>query len=343
MDYNTNTQTTYLVKVAHDGSIAWDGVPKQMPGSYGSLVASGNSLLYFYLDESKVMAQAYDADGQTRWEAPVLLSGDYSVQPAWSGSTIRCLDDGQGGSYVYFEVTNENWQAVTLLQHINAQGQLLMGDTPIEAVSKGIGEAYQKATVLGQTPGAPILFVWNGGDWSGAILMATLIDSQGNKLWADKQLDTAASGIFPVYLQSTQSSIMLFYQKATDWATQDLAVASVNIDNGETAWAQTLFPSMGTPDSFVGVKTPDGANIFWAEVNLETYATFVAAFRIFNDGSFVEDMGETGIAAIGNAEQPLNAVGTSLYDMTGRKISALQHGVNIVRSSEGITHKVVVK
>ena len=48
---------------------------------------------------------------------------------------------------------------------------------------------------------------------------------------------------------------------------------------------------------------------------------------------------ETGIAAIDNGQQEVYEV----YDMNGRKYTQMQRGVNIIRSADGTTRKVLVK
>jgi hypothetical protein len=93
-------------------------------------------------------------------------------------------------------------------------------------------------------------------------------------------------------------------------------------------------------DAFTGVAQ-DKVRLTVPNNSIEKYRSHDVWGKFMMDGSGVSDSGSNETAI--RSAHALEGVAPEIYDLNGRKQNALQHGLNIIRSADGTTKKVLVK
>lgn len=129
----------------------------------------------------------------------------------------------------------------------------------------------------------------------------------------------------------------------TGWVFNDVALSSSYVSGSNMATGFTNLSSTEPASSSYTLSLPTKATLLNA---IDKEQVYVIALLINQDGSIanaakakVVEGSSTGIANTKNC----NASEAARYTLDGRQISAPQHGINIVKMSDGTVKKVMVK
>lgn len=325
---------TFTMRYSLDGVPAWDDV-KQFGGQMAPSI--GSDFLLVGAGSNGAQVQRYNRDLEPVWSEPVTfdsyncMSNDlhpYKIAP-----------DGEGGVAVAFVRNMGDFSHNIRLQYINNDGELGFGLIGIDTYAD---EAYDHdyCGVALNPETKEILVDWE--DQLGSLYTTTVgkYNYYGDRLWGDYGLHLAEKetpsgyafqriGCAPL----SGGDWMVVYCDVQGWGNMSIVFKRIDKDGNEV-WKKTVGRSIDVNDAALFVES-DCTYLLWRE-NSDN-RTGIDAIRIFNDGTFAPTTGIDEVTSDADAE-PM-----AYYTIDGKKLSAPQHGINIVKYTDGSTRKFVRK
>lgn len=283
-----------LSKLDAEGKMVWEN-PLKFEGSDLSLVptADNDLIAVWKYNEGCIAAQRFNRDGKFVWNE--LL--DVDPRAIDSRNSLSVVSDGNNGFVVGYRRFDENasTRGIASVQHVSADGALLMGTEAVDLPSKG----NQGAPILGvNVVDKTIMAFWSVSEGTEndkvVYQKAQLLDFTGKTLWgADGLILRKDEG---GRLGFSQSQVIS--QNNSDWIvsgvigmenyTFQLFCQRLNAE-GETVYENKI--GKETRVSRVNV-IDDGRQLFmlWLD-DSGTYSTGVVGQNMWFDGTFGVDSG----------------------------------------------------
>lgn len=283
-----------LSKLDAEGKMVWEN-PLKFEGSDLSLVptADNDLIAVWKYNEGCIAAQRFNRDGKFVWNE--LL--DVDPRAIDSRNSLSVVSDGNNGFVVGYRRFDENasTRGIASVQHVSADGALLMGTEAVDLPSKG----NQGAPILGvNAVDKTIMAFWSVSEGTEndkvVYQKAQLLDFTGKTLWgADGLILRKDEGGRLGFSQSRVIS-----QNNSDWIvsgvigmenyTFQLFCQRLNAE-GETVYENKI--GKETRVSRVNV-IDDGHQLFmlWLD-DSGTYSTGVVGQNMWFDGTFGVDSG----------------------------------------------------
>lgn len=283
-----------LSKLDAEGKMVWEN-PLKFEGSDLSLVptADNDLIAVWKYNEGCIAAQRFNRDGKFVWNE--LL--DVDPRAIDSRNSLSVVSDGNNGFVVGYRRFDENasTRGIASVQHVSADGALLMGTEAVDLPSKG----NQGAPILGvNVVDKTIMAFWSVSEGTEndkvVYQKAQLLDFTGKTLWgADGLILRKDEGGRLGFSQSRVIS-----QNNSDWIvsgvigmenyTFQLFCQRLNAE-GETVYVNKI--GKETRVSRVNV-IDDGRQLFmlWLD-DSGTYSTGVVGQNMWFDGTFGVDSG----------------------------------------------------
>lgn len=347
-----------LSKLDAEGKMVWEN-PLKFEGSDLSLVptADNDLIAVWKYNEGCIAAQRFNRDGKFVWNE--LL--DVDPRAIDSRNSLSVVSDGNNGFVVGYRRFDENasTRGIASVQHVSADGALLMGTEAVDLPSKG----NQGAPILGvNAVDKTIMAFWSVSEGTEndkvVYQKAQLLDFTGKTLWgADGLILRKDEGGRLGFSQSRVIS-----QNNSDWIvsgvigmenyTFQLFCQRLNAE-GETVYVNKI--GKETRVSRVNV-IDDGRQLFmlWLD-DSGTYSTGVVGQNMWFDGTFGVDSGSVDGLDVDNGvmwydvltsqlrfAEPIDGV-VEVFNLQGMKVAtqsaesvealslSLSSGVYIVR------------
>lgn len=358
-EINSNPTYVMVSKMTADGSLAWEN-PLRFDGSDLSLVPTDNNELiavWKYM-QGCIVAQRFNAEGKIVW------TDRKEVEPRAidSHGPLSVVSDGKGGFVVAYRRFDENssTRGIACVQHMSADGSLLMGSTAVDL--PGMGNHGSPITNVNADNECLMVFwcVTEGGGADKVIYQKVqTLDFAGKSLWGEDGIvlrEDANGGRLGF------SQYRVIPQENGEW----IVVGNIGRENyrfqlfgqrldtdGKTVYENKI--GKETRVSRVNVLE-DGCQLFvlWLD-DTETYSTGVVGQNMWFDGTFGVDSGSVEGLDADNGEmwydvltsqlrfsEPIDGV-VEVFNLQGMKVAtqcaesvealslSLSSGVYIVR------------
>ena len=283
-----------LSKLDAEGKMVWEK-PLKFEGSDLSLVptADNDLIAVWKYNEGCIAAQRFNCDGKFVWNE--LL--DVEPRAIDSRNSLSVVSDGNNGFVVGYRRFDENasTRGIASVQHVSADGALLMGTEAVDLPSKG----NQGAPILGvNVVDKTIMAFWSVSEGTEndkiGYQKAQLLDFTGKALWGADGLilrkDEGGRLGFSQYRVISQNN--------SDWIVSGM----IGMENYTfqlfcqrlTAEGETVYENkIGKETRVFRVNVvDDGRQLFmlWLDGS-ETYSTGVVGQNMWFDGTFGVDSG----------------------------------------------------
>ncbi|MCD8385837.1 MAG: hypothetical protein LUD17_02980 [Bacteroidales bacterium] len=335
----TDTMTE-LQLLNSDGTFAWNQNLVIESDSYALCPSlDGDVIVLFQGDNYNLMAQRYNAQGQSVWaEAaegmPETLGINYFSMPEYKS-------DGEGGVVLVARIPN-NYYGYVAMNHILANGEDLLHSIPCNGSTDGDGE-----NAIFALRGQEMLVMWEFLDSNYQLnILANEMSIEGDYLWSGDNMYGVSFGandmwgFKPVAVVPQDNGWVLFYGEGMTWSTANFWV--LKIDNyGDKVWKKQISEDNCEMSSINVVTSGDYAYVSYIppydyDENWNPYYPDGGLCVMKIDIS--DSSNTTGVSDMrcGNSE-------AIYYNLNGLKASSpLSPGVYI-KVSDGKSQKVVIR
>lgn len=230
----TYTAYTHLCRLDTDGKTVKSVV---LPGGNTGAVSSGDGgLLCAFSLDNDISAQLYNADLDGVWDAPKTVKKKTAM---WG--TLQATPDGNGGMYLPYEYTDEEYTSHYPLAHISAQGEI-SGEL-LKSMSPKEDYNLNKSRVLALDGGFCIFSSIRQG-WTGDHLLYATTYAADGTLKVSSELATSGFPFnFPGAITvGSDGKILLETLVSTDYTSQSLLVYMLDSDLSKS-WDKEIVPS----------------------------------------------------------------------------------------------------
>lgn len=329
-------------RVKPDGTLAFE----KWQTFWGQIVpCEGTDFIAIKNGSGGAQAMRYNENLEEQWSEPAVLSS-YSCN-GYYFHPFEVASDGRGGVYVCFTRYMGTFSHMVTVNHVTAEGDVTFGLESVDVY--GVEELDHDYCALGAgNDHALVLWAYQAG--SGVYnLQAQLFDESGERLFGEKGMEIASHTSYagyafhPVGIKAMANGDWLIcYAEEFGWGEDDLYVERRTQD-GKLIWKQQIGNRCNFNDANF-MAEEDAAYITWG---INTYdddwneITAIYAERIFTNGSFDGSADPAGVETIANNNT--SAAPAAIYTLDGKRIGEQQSGLNIVRTADGKTQKILRK
>lgn len=240
-----------LQKISPEGEKQWgeNGITLSSDNAYTwpQLIAVGDDeVILKYFEDSgplwaptrHVFAQRYDAEGNTVWDQPAIVSDAGSIS-AWT-QIFPFINDGNDGFYIAWHDNRTNPTLASIyVQHIGSDGSVLYADDGIEASTLSNRNHFYAQLAL--PAGSEEIYVyWNemDGDQNLRGIYGQKISSTGERLWTDNGksfIDISTTNVYPVAARNSDEDMVVLYEETTSGMNASIKAMRIDTD-GEYVW-----------------------------------------------------------------------------------------------------------
>ncbi|MBN2172550.1 MAG: T9SS type A sorting domain-containing protein [Bacteroidales bacterium] len=185
-----------------------------------------------------VFAQRYDADGIEVWTEPAIISDAGGIS-AWT-QIFPLLNDGNDGFFIaWHDDRDNNMLASVWVQHIDADGNVLLSDNGVEA-STMTGRNHFYPYLSLPTGSEDIYVFWNemDGDQNNRGIYGQKISSTSERLWTDNGktfIEISSTNVYPFAAGNTNEDAIVFYEHYFDGINASIKAMRIDAD-GNFVW-----------------------------------------------------------------------------------------------------------
>ncbi|MCF8368286.1 MAG: T9SS type A sorting domain-containing protein [Bacteroidales bacterium] len=225
-------EVVILQKISPDGAKQWGGNGIVLTGSntysWPQLLAVGDDdVILKYFEDSgpvwaptrHVFAQRFDNEGNMVWTEDAIVSNAGGIS-AWT-QVFSMISDGNNGMFIaWYDDRDMNNLSSAFVQHISADGQVLLGDDGTEA-STQLGR-HHFYPYLALPEGSDEIFIfWNemDGDQNNRGIYGQRINANGERLWTDNGktfIEISAVNVYPFAASQSENELIVFYEEYSD-------------------------------------------------------------------------------------------------------------------------------
>lgn len=255
-----------LQKISPDGNKLWGDSGITLSGdntfSWPQLIAVGEDevILKYFEDTGnfpaitrKAYAQRFDVDGNPVWANDAIISNAGGIT-AWT-QVLPFINDGNDGFFIaWHDDRDNNMLASVFVQHINANGEILLGDNGTEA-STMMGRNNFYAHLALPTGSDDIYVFWNemDGDQNNRGIYGQKISAAGERVWTDNGksiIEISSMNVFPISASQSETDLIVFYEEYFD--VVDAKVKAMCLDtDGEFVWTEEKIDLCSLPSAKV--------------------------------------------------------------------------------------------
>jgi len=314
----------YMARINPDGEVVME--PQQMAGQV--VPVSDSNFLLFY---GGAQVARFTKDLQTVW-GPVEYDSysyvGYEMDP------YKIAPDGKDGAAVAFARTMGQFSHNIRVQYINGDGELGFGLEAIDAWNaEEYDHDYPRISLNPETE--EILVDWES-QTSESLVSASKFNYSGDRLWGENGMVVAHKTVNSYSYGSVGSHPMpngdwlLAWKDLAGYFKMQLRLKRVDKD-GNKVWGPISIGNNIDIDHINMLWDDEATYFFWRDNN----KMGLYAFRIFNDSSY--EPKPSGIDDV----QDATATAAACYTPDGKRLSEPQHGLNIVRMTDGTAKKVI--
>lgn len=332
---------TFIQRINNDGTTAWDepmawtddfSQPQILPS------ADGHFLLFDKSPEGSVV-HCMDRDMNEVWGEPVIY--DDHKYDGYAMNQYCIAPDGKGGAAVAFVRNMGQFSHNIRVQHINADGSLGFGLTGLDAANTEDND-YDYCNIAVNPKSEEILVDFESQLPGSYDVMLQKFSFDGDYLFNDQALSIASKDMSTAYAFGKvgcgavgDNQWIVAYRDVQNWVNSSFIIRRYDKD-GNRLWTRTIGREID-PTSITLFVEEEATYLFYRETR-ENKQPGVKIFRIGNDGTYnvtyPEDLGVKGIENAGIQTE-------RYYDLSGREMPQPQHGLNIVRKSDGTVQKEI--
>ncbi|MEZ5199518.1 MAG: hypothetical protein R2764_24980 [Bacteroidales bacterium] len=246
---------TILQKISPEGNKLWGDNGISLSGTHvyswpQLLPVSDDDVILKYFDDSgpfysptrHVFAQRYDADGNTVWGSPAIVSNAGGIS-AWT-QIFPFINDGNDGFYMaWHDDRDMNNLASIYVQHIDADGNVLFADDGVEATLMPNRNHFYAQLAL--PPGSESIFIfWNEMDIDqiNRGIYGQKISLAGERLWNDdgkKFIEISPLDVYPFAARNSDADMVVFYEENASMPTATTKAMRIDTE-GNFVWPDQM-------------------------------------------------------------------------------------------------------
>ncbi|MCB2221122.1 MAG: T9SS type A sorting domain-containing protein [Bacteroidetes bacterium] len=265
-------QVVIRQKISPDGNKLWgeNGITLSGANTYSwpqLLPVGEDDVIMKYFEDSgplwaptrHVYAQRYDADGNEVWDNAAIISNAGGIA-AWT-QVFSFINDGNDGFFIAWHDNRTNpTMASIYVQHIGADGSVLLGDDGTEASLLSTRQHFYAHLAL--PPGSDDIFVfWNemDVDQNNRGIYGQKLSATGERLWGDnakKFIEISPTDIYPYAAHNSNEDMVVFFEENP--SANNAVIKAMRIDtDGNFVWTDDFIDICSLPSS--KVHTVSGA------------------------------------------------------------------------------------
>ena len=340
---DSTTGITYIQRISLDGVPAWEEpkVLRDEPFLQYKILPSldGDLLLFDYTaDGSRV--QRLNRDLEEQWDEPVIYDDHH--YGGYEMNHYRIVSDGNGGACVAFQRAMGDFAHNIRVQHINEDGSLGFGLEGLDAANTEDND-YDYCGIAVNPDTQEILVDFESQLASTYDVMLQKFSFDGDYLFNELGLSIAnknratnvyafgkvGSGAIP-----GTSDWIVCYRDVQNFFNVSFVIRRYDKD-GNRVWTKTIGRELD-PTSVTMAVEKEATYLFYREQK-SSKEPGIKIFRISNDGDYNVTYPDTGIETVRGAKTQQQ----SFYSLDGKQLTQPQHGLNIVRNTDGTVTKVI--
>ena len=341
-----DTDGIYMVRIADDGTLLWDAPRKMASGmtTKGQILpTTDGDFLYFDDTPDGARVHRFDSDLNEVWGEALVYDDHYFG--GYEMNHYRIVPDGMGGACVAFQRFMGTFSHNIRVQHIYEDGSLGFGLEGLDAYN---ADAYDhNYPSIAACPETEEILVQYASELSGTgNVMHQKFSYDGDYLYDELGMSIAskstATNTYMFGLPKTgvgslpDGSWIAVYRDIASYNNESIVIRRYDKD-GNRVWTRTIGRNLNVNDLAIIVE-PEAAYLFWREASSDKNPG-ITIFRIAADGTYNVTEPE-GIVSTDDNTEP---VVESVYSLDGKQLRQPQHGLNVVRYSDGSVEKRVVR
>lgn len=225
-------------RLSLDGDLIWSE-SLSVKGIVGNFVACDKDDFLVIVsggENSTLTAHRFDAFGEEQWNKPITKDEIYPyVEPV-------VKSDGQDGAIVSYMIGGEGvGEFYVCLQRINADGETMMGITPIRTSNE---VASHNGVAFGvDTKNQSILSLWQKSFSGINYLYATKLEYYGDKVWGENGINLLEKELWNILPQDViptdDGGYILFYKDFVDNLNSVIIAHKID-SNGAEVWKKEM-------------------------------------------------------------------------------------------------------
>ncbi|MCD4698613.1 MAG: T9SS type A sorting domain-containing protein [Bacteroidales bacterium] len=244
-----------LQKISPEGTKLWGDNGISITGSntysWPQLIPVGDDdVILKYFEDSgpvwaptrHVFAQRYNSDGNMVWTEATVISNAGGIS-AWT-QVFPIINDGNDGFYIaWHDDRDNNMLASVFVQHVDVDGQILLGDDGTEASTQPNRNNFYAH--LAMPTGSDDIFVfWNemDADQNNRGIYGQKISEFGERLWTDSGkafIEISATNVYPFAASQSNMNMMVFYEHYYDGLNAGINAMQIDTE-GMFVWEQEV-------------------------------------------------------------------------------------------------------
>lgn len=247
-------EVSIIQRISNTGEKLWgdDGISISSSGNTISwpqaMPSNSDDIILKYFEDSgpvwaptrHVYAQRFNIEGDPVWENPTVISDAGGIS-AWT-QVFSFISDGNDGVFIAWHDDRDNdMDASVFVQHVGAEGDILLGDDGTEASTQLGRENFYPFLAL--PDGSEEIFVfWNEMDFdqNNRGIYGQKISSLGERIWTDDGkafIEISSTNVYPFSASSSGMDVIVFYENYS--SVIEAGVSAMRIDNeGEFVWME---------------------------------------------------------------------------------------------------------
>jgi hypothetical protein len=340
---DSTTGITYIQRISLDGVPAWEE-PKVLRDEaflqYKILPSLDGDLLLFDYTADGSRVQRLNRDLEEQWDEPVIYDDHH--YGGYEMNHYRIVSDGNGGACVAFQRAMGDFAHNIRVQHINEDGSLGFGLEGLDAANTEDND-YDYCGIAVNPDTQEILVDFESQLASTYDVMLQKFSFDGDYLFNELGLSIAnknratnayafgkvGSGAIP-----GTSDWIVCYRDVQDFFNVSFVIRRYDKD-GNRVWTRTIGRDLD-PTSVTMAVEKEATYLFYREQK-SSKEPGIKIFRISNDGDYNVTYPDTGIETVRGAKTQQQ----SFYSLDGKQLTQPQHGLNIVRNTDGTVTKVI--
>jgi hypothetical protein len=244
-----------IQKISPDGNKLWGEAGITLSGSntysWPQVLAVGNDdVILKYFEDSgppnaptrHVFAQRYDADGNTVWSQPTVISDAAGIS-AWT-KVFPFINDQNDGFYIaWHDDRDMNNQSSIFVQRIGSDGSVIFQDDGAEATTNTMRNHFDAHLAL-PTGSENIYVYWYEtnmaqNNWG---IYGQKLSSTGQRMWTDNGksfIDVSTTYVNPIAARNSDSDMIVLYEESN--TAMDAGILAMRIDTaGNFVWEDEI-------------------------------------------------------------------------------------------------------
>ena len=333
---------SYLVRIKDDGT--WDEPRKLSDDAlahYQILASEGQDFLLFSDTPDGACVTRYTPEFESVWGETVTY--DEYKYDGYELNHYKLASDGNGGACVAFVRNMGGFTHNIRVQHINGDGSLGFGLTGLDCANTEDND-YNYCNIAVNAENEEILVDFEAQLASTYDVMLQKFSFDGDYLFdelgisiahKDRATNNYAFGKVGCGAIPGTTDWIVVYRDVQSYVNSSFVVRRYDKD-GKRVWTRTIGRELD-PTNTTMVVEKEATYLFYRETR-STKEPGIKIFRIGNDGTY--NVTYDDITGISDVEQSAAATGR-YYSIDGKQLQQPQHGLNIVRHSDGTVQKVL--